>query len=126
MQFTATNSAGIATRELVVQVIEGESFTSVEVPATCVAGTPVEIRFEAFDAGGKLNYLDLADLPAGKALARLVPGKSEAQYWPGRHTLTLDTPGVHTLVLRFVCYDATRQPAYTFVDETREIKVLPP
>lgn len=126
LQFTATNPAGTTTRELVVQVIEGESFTSVDVPASCVAGTPVEIRFEAFDASGKLNYLDLSDLPAGKALARLVPSERETQYWPSRHTLTLDTPGVHTLVLRFVRYDATPQPTYTFVDETREIQVLPP
>lgn len=126
VQFTATNPAGATTRELVVQVIDGESFTRVEAPATCVAGTPVEIRFEAFDAGGKLNYIDISDLPAGKALGRLEAGTHETQFWPGRHTLTFDTPGAHTLVLRFVRFDAAANPNYTFVDEAREIKVLPP
>ncbi len=120
---TATNALGATTRELSFEVKAQSRFAAVNLPATSVAGSPVEINYEAFDATGKLDYIDVVDLLTGKAIARLPAKPSERQSWHGILATTFEQAGTRAILFRFVCFDPQEKQPYTFFDEQREITV---
>ncbi|HEX2855222.1 MAG TPA: hypothetical protein VHO24_18450 [Opitutaceae bacterium] len=122
---TATNSLGSATSELSFDVRSPPRFALLNLPDTCVAGTPVEIRGDVFDVAGKLNYIDVIDLTAGRVIDRVSAGESETQTWHFNHAIAFSEPGPRSLLIRIVCFDAREKQPYTFFDEPREINVAP-
>jgi hypothetical protein len=124
-RITASNAAGSTTDDLAFQVEDQALVAEVAAPPTGAAGAPVEIAFAAFDAAGKLNFIDVTDLTTGTQTDRLEAGDEERQNWQGRYRMTLSQPGVHTILLRFVCYDPEKKDHYYFIDKTCEIKVSP-
>lgn len=122
---TATNALGSATREFTFQVEDQPYFGRVIAPASCTAGVPAELRFQAFDVDKTLDFVDITDLTTGKVLKRVVAGAGERQLWSGRYALVLNRPGGHRISLRFVRYHAGIKQPYTFFDRTFEIQVGP-
>ena len=124
-KITATNSAGSTTCDFTFQVEDLTFFALVNAPTACAVGAPVEVPYEAFDAGGKLDYVDVTDLTTRKLLARLPAGDEERQNWQGCYHTTFSQPGTHMISLRFVRFDPGEKNAYTFFDKFFEISVAP-
>jgi len=122
---TATNPVGSTTAELTFQIEDSPFFARVKAPAAVVAGAPVEVGFEAFDTGSKLDFVELSDLTTQQALGRLPAGSEDRQCWRGRYTATFTQPGPHQISLRFVRYEPGEKNAYTFIDKLLEIEVTP-
>ena len=124
-RITATNSVGSTACDFTFQVEDLTFFALVNAPTVCVAGAPVEVPYEAFDAGGKLDFVEVTDLTTRKLLDRLPAGSEERQNWQGRYHTTFSQPGTHMISLRFVRFDPGEKNAYTFFDKSFEISVAP-
>jgi len=97
----------------------------VSAPGSCAAGAPVEIGFGAFDSAGKLDFLDVTDLTAGKQLGRLEAAPDQKQAWTGKYRLSFERPGPRTILLRFVRFDGAAREPYSFLDKRWTVEVRP-
>jgi hypothetical protein len=122
---TASNAAGSTRATLAVHVEDLATYAVLEAPGSCSVGSPVELSYGAFDAGGKLDFVEITDLTARRTLARIAAPEDSRQSWRGSYTAVFSSPGKHAIVLRTVCFDAARKDAYSFVDRTCEISVAP-
>jgi len=125
-KLTATNSVGSTTSDMTFRVQDQAFFGQLLAPPSCVAGQPAKIGYEAFDSIGKLNFIDVVDLTANKALDRLVPGEDQTESWQGRYDLTFSQLGRHTLNFRFFRFEPGKKPPYAFIDKQCDIMVTPP
>jgi hypothetical protein len=124
-RITASNPAGETTADLAIQIKDERFFAILTAPASCAVGSPAQVRFQAYDATGDLDFIDVTDLTAGRQLDRLVVAGDERERWNGRYVLSFDTPGPRSLLFRFVRYDREARPAYTFIDRRCDFKVSP-
>ena len=122
---TAANSRGFAKSDLRFTFGRGPFLTSAAFPQAVRAGIPAEFAYEAFSADGRLDYLDLNELPAGTFIARLSANDAEHTGWQGRLQVTFAKPGVHNVNARFVCYDPGSKDPYSYVDELLKVSVSP-
>jgi hypothetical protein len=114
----ATNPAGTTSGNLRIRVEDASSFAYVDGPQNCSAGIPVDVGFGAYDGGGNLDFIDVTDLTAGRTLDRIAAPRDQKQSWVGSYALTLAQPGPHTVLMRFVSYDASRRDPYYFTDRS--------
>lgn len=121
---TATNSAGSTSKEFTFQFENSSLFAHVNAPSECAPGIPVEISFSAFDGMAKWNFIDVTDLTTKKLLGRLSAMDDNRQNWQGRYQATFSVAGAHIVNFRFVRFDPMEKNAYTFLDESVEIRVM--
>jgi hypothetical protein len=122
VSLAATNAVGTTPIQLEFRVVAADWAADVDAPPT-TEGRTADLHFRAFDGGGRLNYLDVTDLTAGRLLDRVVPNDDQHETWSGRFPATFDFPGPHRVQLRFVRYDPAAAVAYTYLDQERVIVV---
>lgn len=125
LEVTATNAAGSTPATLTFRVEDAAALGVVRAPAGAVVGQPVAIDYEAFDAAGRLNLIDVVDGTTGRQLDRLPAGEDEHRRWCGRYETTFLQPGRHDLLFRFTCFNPGEKVPYTFFDRTCGIDVAP-
>jgi len=121
----ATNPAGSTQAELTVHVEDPAMYAVLRAPAACAVGSAAEIGYGAFDAGGKLDYVEFTDLTAGTTLGNIPAPANGKRTWQGVFRVAFSIAGPHVILLRTVCYDADRKVRYSFVDRQCEINVVP-
>lgn len=124
-RIAAANPAGAAQTELGIHIEDARMYAVLSAPAACSAGAPVEISYGAFDADGRLDFVDFTDLTAGRALARIPAPDDAKRSWQGVFRVAFSAPGAHSILLRTVCFDPSRKERYVFVDRQCEINVAP-
>jgi hypothetical protein len=122
VSLTATNAVGATPIQLEFRVVAADWAADVDAPPTA-EGRTADLHFRAFDGGGRLNYIDVTDLTAGKLLDRVVPNEDQHESWSGRFPATFNSAGPHRVQLRFVRYDPAAAVAYTYLDQERVIVV---
>lgn len=123
VSLSATNAVGATPIQLEFRVVAADWAAEVDAPPTAAEGRAADLHFRAFDGAGRLNYIDVTDLTAGKFLARLVPNDDQRESWSGRYAAAFDSMGPHRLQLRFVRYNPAKVVAYTYLDQERVIVV---
>jgi hypothetical protein len=124
-RLTATNSAGTTATDLSIQVEESSTFAVLRAPAQCRVGAPVEISYGAFDAEGKLDFIEVTDLTARKTLCRIDAPANRKGSWQGSYTLAFQHAGPRVILVRTVRFDPGRKEKYSFVDRQCEVDVVP-
>jgi hypothetical protein len=121
----ARNPLGATPSVLEVHVGDQPRFVTLQAPRSCRAGAPVEMRFGAFDAAGKLDFVEITDLTARKTLCRLPAPDDARESWLGSYSIAFGTPGRREIVTRTARFDPSRSPSFTFTDTSCQIDVEP-
>jgi hypothetical protein len=119
---TATNADGATTGEVLFQIEEAPFSALAQVSAKALTGLAVEVEFEALDAGGKLDFVDVT---GAQSMVRIPAGAGDRRKWRGRAVVNFAEPGDHRLQVRFVRYDPAGEPKYTFIDQFVDVSVPP-
>jgi hypothetical protein len=121
----ATNAAGSSESRIAFHVVDASWIADFNAPAKCRPGAPVQVSYRAFDAEGRLDFIDVTDLTAVKVLVRLVPSGDEKLSWQGSYSLVLNELGLHTVLFRTVRYDPKSNEPYSYVDHRWSVDVEP-
>jgi len=121
----AANPAGRTRAKLAIHIEDARMYSVLDAPAACAAGAQVEIGYGAFDADGRLDFVDFTDLTEGKALARVPAPEGAKRSWEGVFRVAFSRPGAHSILLRTVCFEPSGKERYVFVDRVCEISVAP-
>jgi hypothetical protein len=97
----------------------------VDAPKAARVNVPVKVGFAAFDADGRLDYIDVTDLTTAASIVRIVAGEGDKQNWQGACEVTLREPGRHSVLLRFVRFIPGSREPYVFIDRLCAIDVAP-
>ncbi len=124
-RIAAANREGATRAELGIHIEDARMYAVLSAPEACAAGVPVEIGYGVFDADGRLDFIDLTDLTAGRALARIPAPDDAKRSWQGVFRVAFSAPGAHSILLRTVCLDPSRKERYVFVDRECQINVAP-
>jgi len=125
LHLRATNAAGAGEGTLAFEVVEPEFTGRATAPPKCADGEPIALRYRAFDAGGRLDFIDVTDLTRIKVLARVPASPGDRTTWAGTLHTRLSGPGTHRILVRFVRYDASAPEPYTYRDAECEVRVGP-
>jgi hypothetical protein len=124
-RITASNPAGSTTGTFTFHIDDADFTALANGPGTGTIDGPVEIRFSALDAGGKLNYVEVTNLTTQATLGRLHAVGGERTAWSGRYPVIFSQPGTQQVNLRFVRFDPAAKEQYAFIDRVCEITILP-
>jgi hypothetical protein len=121
----ATNSAGSSAVDMTFQIEDARMLAEINAPKTCAAGAPVQLRYGAYDADAKLDFIEITDLTDRRTLCRISVPEGCKRRWDGAYRLSFDRPGRRDIVVRTASYEPEKEMKYTFVDRLCEIEVSP-
>ena len=121
----AENAKGATRRTVSIRVSDSPWGAQVDAPKAARVNVPVKVGFAAFDADGRLDYIDVTDLTTAASIVRIVAGEGDKQNWQGACEVTLREPGRHSVLLRFVRFIPGSREPYVFIDRLCAIDVAP-
>jgi hypothetical protein len=119
-----SNPIGSAETAIEFRVVDADWTAEFAAPLSCHLGESIEFNYAAFDARGKLDFIDVTDVTAGKVLVRLTPSPDEQEAWQGRYRTAFTEAGMHRVIARTVRFDPMTN-AYGYIDREWTIDVRP-
>jgi len=118
----AENAFGADARTVVFQIDTDDFLARVEASPAGATGESVKIGFSAYDACGRLDFVELTNLTTGQGLGRMAAGADDRRSWQGELRFMPKIPGRQVLNIRFVrLHPATG--AYDFIDRQVEVDI---
>ncbi len=125
LALVARNSVGSTPFALTVHVGDEQRFAVLRAPRSCRVAEPVPITYGAFDAAGRLDFIEITDLTERRTLCRIPAPEGAKESWIGTYTVAFGKPGRREILTRTARFDPTDSKPYAFTDTTCVIDVGP-